>query len=155
MSGENKSVKDKFEEIENYLNKYEENLGLNSKKYLVLTDEQISRLMPCELDEYSADLANFGVFLQKEINKQTSKITFADSNIKRIVALEGNNYKTWSYEERKNLVIQGNESAKEYEKFRVYSQMKLDRLAYLPTKLSILGDKLERMANGKRSKNYG
>lgn len=160
MSGEHKSAKDKVFELEKELDEYEVKLGLPSRfnrtcDHLTMTNDDAERLIPDQANEIACDLSSYAIHIQREINKHTSRISVADANIKRIVAEECNNVRAPSYEERKNIIIATNEVAQEYEKIRLKSQLIIDRLSYLPTRISYLADKLSETANGKRRSKNG
>lgn len=160
MSGEAKSAKAKLTDLETDLDKYEEKLGLiinpRVPKYLNTTHAQMQGMSVEELEEAAFDLANYGAYLQKEMNKHTSRVNWAVANINPIVAKECNNVKAYSYEERRLMVIYGNEHTMKLEEIRMKSQACLDRLNFMNRRIDILADKFSKLHDSKQRRNkYG
>ena len=71
MSGEAKSATAKLSEVEAEFDQYEEKIGLviqpRISKYLNTTHEQMQAMSVEELEEAAFDIANYGIYLQKEM----------------------------------------------------------------------------------------
>lgn len=160
MSGEVKSVAAKLTELESELEQYEEKIGLTIQprisKYLNVTHEEMQKMSVEELEEAAFDVANYGIYLQKEMNKHTSRIGWATSNMNPIIARECNNVKGYSYEERKLAIIHNNEHTIKLEGIRVKSQLCYDRLNFMNRRIDFLSEKFSKLHDSKQRRNkYG
>jgi hypothetical protein len=159
VSGEIKSAKDKLSEFETKLDQHEEKIGLIIKprisNYLNVTNEEMRKMSKEELDEAAFDLANYGLYLQKEINKHQARVSYAEKEIRIILARECSNYKAYSFEERKLMAIQGNEHASKLEEIRCQEQILLDRLNFMNRRIDVLADRFASYGESKRRNKYG
>lgn len=160
MSGEGKSATAKLVELEAELDQYEEKIGLviqpRISTYLNITQEQMKAMSVEELEEAAFDLANYGIFLQKEMNKHTSRINWATSNMNPIIARECNNVKAYSFEERKLSIIHNNEHTVKLEGIRVKSQLCYDRLNFMNRRVDVLAERFSKLHESKQRRNkYG
>lgn len=162
MSGEVKSAADKLAELEEALDKYESKLGLPPRresliqcKYIDMEEDQIRAMLPEDLETAASVLADYGLHLQRAINKQFGRVGWAESNIRKIVAKECNNVRAPSYEERRLLVIHGNEYASALDKIREQAQAALDRLNFLNRRVEFKAERLSKLSETKRRNKYG
>ena len=160
MSGEEKSVIVKLDELESGLDKYEEKIGLvvqpRISQYLNVTNEQMKKMSVEELDEAAFDLANYGIYFQKEYNKHVSRVNWAEANIRAIVAKELGNVKAYSPEERKAAVVNYNEHAAKLESVRIREQACVDRLNFINRRIDVLADRFSHLKESKQRRNkYG
>lgn len=160
MSGEAKSAAAKLTELETELDQYEEKIGLivqpRVSTYLNVTQEQMKAMSVEELEEAAFDLANYGIYLQKEMNKHVSRIGWANSNMNPIIARESSNQKGYSYEERKLAIIHSNEHTIKLEAIRVKSQLCYDRLNFMNRRVDVLAERFSKLQESKQRRNrYG
>lgn len=82
---------------------------------LSLTYEQMSKMDREECCKRAYILAQYGLFIQKQINREAAKLSWLDENISRIVAKECDNYgdKFVKYEVKRDLVLANNTHAEE------------------------------------------
>jgi hypothetical protein len=154
-------VEEKWIEAEKILNDYSQSLGLNaiafnneSEKALNLTANEIKQLTPEEISIQSYILAHYSTFLQKEINRQTAKLKWANHNISVIVAKVGANYgdKWVKYEERKMLVVGDNEYAKILSDIALQASIRVEELSFLSSRISAMSDILDELHKTKKWK---
>lgn len=160
MSGEGKSAAAKLDELEDKLDKYEEKIGLvitpRISKYLNIEREQMQKMSVEELEEAAFDLANYGIFFQKEYNKHMSRVNWAEANLRLVVAKEANNVKAYSPDERKAAVILSNEHAYKLEQIRVNEQACVDRLNFINRRIDLLSEQFAKIKEGRQRRNkYG
>lgn len=160
MSGEAKSAIAKLADLEKNLDEYEEKIGLAIQprvtQYLNVSHEQMKAMSVEELEEAAFDLANYGIYLQKEMNKHTSRVNWANSNINAVVAREHNNVKGYSFEERKLSIVHGNEHTVKLEEIRVREQACIDRLNFMNRRVDVLAERFSKLQESKQRRNrYG
>jgi hypothetical protein len=160
VSGEAKSATAKLAELESKLDEYDEKIGLTIQprisQYLNIDQEQMKKMSVEELEEAAFDLANYGIYLQKEMNKHVSRVSWANSNINAIIARECNNVKGYSFEERKLSIIHNNEHALKLEEIRIREQACLDRMNFMNRRIDVLAERFSKLQESKQRRNkYG
>lgn len=158
MDGVVKSARDKLAELEERLDSYEKKVGLviapRESKYLNISLEEIKAMSAEELDEAAFDLGAYSLFLQKEINKHSTRVNWATANQKKIIAHECNNVRAPSFEERKLIIIDSNEGAAKLELIRIESQAVVDRFSFINHRIDFLAERVSRLKDTKRRNKY-
>lgn len=144
-------------ELEAVLDSYCQSNGIkytehNSEidNYLGMSRYELAKLSNEECGEISYILNAFAFHLQKEINKEQSRVNWAQAKIDLKVGDLAQQYKGYSYEERKRQAINNDDILRKLEEIRRYAQTRLDRLSYLPGQVNKMANSLEQL---QRSKN--
>lgn len=95
-----------------------------------------------ELGEAVYTLERFALSLQQAANRQQSRLTWAQARLSLVIAPDLPHQKAYSFDERKLLAIAANKKAMDLEAIRVEAQTRLDRLAYMATKVAALARSL-------------
>ena len=106
--------------------------------------------MAMECGEISYILNAFAFHLQKEINKEQSRVNWAQAKIDLKVGDLAQQYKGYSYEERKRQAINNDDILRKLEEIRRYAQTRLDRLSYLPGQVNKMANSLEQLQRSKK-----
>ncbi len=145
MDGEVNYAKQKLEKVNKALDEYEQGKGLTkcqphneADRYVNMKQEEIRKLTPEELGEAAVLLAQFSYHIQRALNEETSRVAWAEDEVKRAISGEVNQYQGSSYEERKLLAIKENEYARKMDYIRSYAKARADRLGYLSSKMEFL-----------------
>lgn len=143
------TVSERLAEIDKVLDGYEEQRGLKPSiakqkvsDYLDLSEDQLDKFTASECGNAAYMLSGFALHIQREINKEVSRVTWADTNLSILLADKLSKYHGVSYEERKNQAIKDNDYAMKLYKIKVYAQQRADRLSYLPSRIEYVASKL-------------
>lgn len=161
MSGESEYstlAKRRIEKRDGKIEEYENNLGLpslpdrkNECRYLKLNGEEISRFTPEQCGEAAAELAVYGVYIQRKLSRERGILRWLESRIDLAIASELNSYEGYySHSQRRSVAIVGNNYARELEEFRINSQLKVDILDGLTYQINQLCRVLLESQNAKR-----
>ena len=160
MSGQEglKKVNQRLEDLERVLLEFEKGVGLSieqspdASNALNLKKEQLSKMSPDECGELAYALAQQSAYLQKEINKYSQRIHWANTNIDSMICSQVDNYgsRYTTYDNRRMLAINDNEYTMKLYEISVQSQRVVDRLAYLPSKISYMSKTLLELQQTKR-----
>jgi hypothetical protein len=155
------NVKDRLEKLNAVLAEYERKSGLpnkpiehESEQYISITKAELKAMSADECGEAAVLLAQLSLYLQRIINEEHSRFSWAEESIKKIIAPMLSNYKAYSFEERKLCAINDNIEAQTLDKVRVNAKIRIDRMSYLATRIEFLSKTfldLQRSKNIKRS----
>lgn len=158
MSGEQESPKSTIEKLletsDRLLDEYCILRGLSpdmtvaqneAERYIKLSSGELKQLTADDCAEGSYLLESFAFYLQKEINIEQARLTWASKYLPMVVANEVDNYKGYSYEERKHKVIKNDEAAKKMYAIQIHAEQRINRLNYLVNRISKLGDTLKEL----------
>ena len=147
----------RLDELDTVLDGYVNSVGIkytspNNEvdKYINMSRIELCKYTREELGEIAYLLDAFAFHLQKELNKEQTRVNWAASNIALEVAKLAQQYKGYSYEERSKQAIDEHEGLRKLEKIRIYAQSRLDRLSYLPAKLNKMSDSLQQLQQSKK-----
>lgn len=153
------TIKNQLIELEKTLDDYDHKfllhkIHINSEieKILELREEQL-KILPKELCfTYGFLLCEFGLAIQKEQNRNLSKKKWAEHNLNIVIGREGNNYgdKYTKYEIRRAMIIVDNEYAKLLNNVIIQSDLYIEELNFLSTRISMLGEILNNYGRSKR-----
>lgn len=160
MSGQEglSKIDNKLADLERVLDEFEKGLGLSIEQNpdisyaLNLKREQLSKLSPEECGELAYVLAQQSTSLQKEINKYSQRVSWANTNIDSMICSHIDNYggRFTTYDNRRMLAIKDNEYTMKLYEVLVQSQRIIDRLSYLPAKISYMSRTLIELQQTKR-----
>jgi hypothetical protein len=145
------NTKDQVEQWDKVLDEYENSIGLNSYQanifseeelngYLHMTRDELEKTTPEICGEIAYRLGQFAFHIQRSINREISRINWADETIKDIIADEINNYKGYGYIEKSLQAIKHNDKAAALNKIKKYAKQRSDRLQYLANSVKHLSD---------------
>ena len=158
-----KTVNQKLESQLEILDNYGKSIGLNSIKF----NNDVEKILELSLEEirttsiedsltYSYALARYSGFLQKECNRHSSKLKWANHNLSIIVGKLYNNYgdKWTKLEERKIQIINDNDAAQSLNKIILENTLKLEELQFISTRINTMSNILLEYQKTKRSERY-
>tara|TARA_R110000765_G_scaffold425619_1_gene538938 strand:- start:131 stop:622 length:492 start_codon:yes stop_codon:yes gene_type:complete len=153
-------VEDRIEAVESMLEEYEKSVGVSlifkpegDIYHLNLRMDSLRKMSPEECGEFAFSLAQKSLYLQHEINKQTQRINWAKTNIDMMIAGNIDSYgsKYTPYENRKMLAIKDNDYTIKLYEVIVKAQQIIDRLSYIPNKISYMSKTLIELQTTKRN----
>lgn len=150
------------ESLDKLLDEYESGHGLGpnivndvGKDYMELTPQMLSKMSAEDCGHAAYFLEQRAMYLQREINKETARVNWAKSLLEKHTAKILDNYQGY-YNEKYQKAIANDVYLSKLNDIRIYAQARVDRLSYLPAKVSGMASKLDSMQQTKRrSTNYG
>jgi hypothetical protein len=145
------NTKEQVHEWDKVLDEYENTLGLGTYNsnafqeselngYLNMTRDELEKTTPEVCGEIAYRLGQFSFFVQRSINREISRVNWADESIKETIADEINSYKGYGYIEKSYQAIKHNEKAQALQKIKKYAQQRSNRLQYLANSIKHLSD---------------
>lgn len=153
-------VKERIRKIDELLDTYVSPLGIKYNQYLHIADiDRFLNLSMIEMNKMTSEdcaaaaylLNQYAHHIQKEINRETAHINFARKQLEIEVARHDANYPGFKYEERCQHAIVSDNYLYKLSQVEVWAQIRIDRLAFLPSRLNKMADSLESLG---RSKQY-
>jgi hypothetical protein len=151
-SGKNKSehtAEDKLLALEKILDEYDKKLGIKLTaneevvEYMDMGIEELRKLSPESCGEAAFVLAKEATFIQKEINKHKTRLTWANFHIDRTIADKLGQYdNSMSWNQKRTLAIRGNDYANKLHILSARAQYCIDRLSYFPGQLKFMAETL-------------
>jgi hypothetical protein len=151
------TIKERLGQLDRILDDFERPLGISVVGEDEITQEarRLLQLPPDAVRKFSARdccvaayvLSQYTHRLQQAINREQCRVTWAENSIRRLIAPRINNYRGYSFEERRLQAIYDDEAAQEYESTRVRSQLRIDRINYLANKTDNMIKSLLSMKN--------
>lgn len=163
MDNVDQTVNDKLNSELKLLDDYNKSVGLNVIKFnnevekiLELPLEEIRSLSAEDLSAYGYALARYSTFLQKENNRFSSKLKWANHNLLIIIGRNGHKYgdKWTKFEERKIMVINDNEAAQSLNKIVLEATLRLEELAFMSTRVNTMSNILLEYHKTRRADKY-
>lgn len=124
---------------------FEEKLGLprdcpialetRAREILTWEPSTYSHLAPEEYGEAALALMQFAFYLQRAVNREQGRVHYAEEQVRKLVGQRLGEHGGSSWEERRLATIYGNAQIAELEAGRVRAQLRLDRIAYLATRV--------------------
>jgi hypothetical protein len=156
-----KTADERLAELDRILDEYELRLGvpaLTGEDEVTTEARRVLDLPPSELRKMSAIdcgvaahvMEQFGRRVQQAVNREQARVTWADRSINRIIAKKVNNYKGYSFEERKLQAINDDDAASKLDEIRVKAQLRIDRISYLAARASGQAKTLLSIKNSKQ-----
>ena len=148
----------KIEEVDALLDDYQEKVGLridrnlDSVKYLNLSQTDLLRMGPDEVDIAAVALAQYNTYLQKILNKEVARVNWCEAYIKVSIAKSCPNFNAYSYEERRSLAIGDNDWSCKLNKLKIAAQSRVDRLTNISMALSTQIKTLLSLSQSKRAR---
>lgn len=140
---------ERMQKIEAILDEYECKLGLpkfneeysdsSAYFYLKLSRDQMEKLTIEQCAEAALTLSSLASHIQRAVNRETSRITWAKNYIKEIVCKTAHQYAgRWEHQEMQ--AIMDNDVARKLHDIQKYAQQRVDRLTYVSSGMKSMGD---------------
>lgn len=121
-------------------------------KYLTTSQERLQKLSASECNEAAFLLNREALFVQKERNILTGKISWANMTIDWVIGKRIDQYNQYlPYEKKRMLAVQDNDYCKILYGLVIQAQRYLDATSHLPNQLKNIADTLIELARSKRS----
>lgn len=164
MSVEKTSASDQLNYWDKILDEYEVGLGLPKyeagifneqelNEYLSMDRNVLEKLSPEDCAQISYRLAQFGLHIQRTINRELARYNWSEESIKETIADEINNYKGYGYIEKSSQAIKHNDKASSLNKIKKYAKQRSDRLSYIASSIKNLSDILLSIQKTKAKQN--
>jgi hypothetical protein len=145
------NTKEQVNEWDKILDEYEKGIGLGTYRadafpeeelnnYFQMSRDELEKTTPEVCGEIAYRLGQFAFHVQRSINRELSRLNWADETIKETIADELNNYKGYGYIEKAAQAIKNNEKATALNKIKKYAKQRSDRLQYLANSIKHLSD---------------
>lgn len=145
------NTKEQVGEWDKILDEYEQSLGLGSyrsdafpegelNQYLTMSRDELEKTTPEVCGEMAYRLGQFAFHVQRSINREVSRMNWADESIKETISEEINTYKGYGYVEKAYQAIKNNDKASALQKIKKYAKQRSDRLQYLANSIKHLSD---------------
>jgi hypothetical protein len=154
------SAEQRLIELDEILDQYEHVVGLPAciANEVEVEGTRIYNLSPAVLKKFTAVecgeaafvLRQFASHIQRSANREQARVTWAEESIKKIIAKTVNQYKGVSFEERKLQAVRDNDAASKLDAIRVRAKLRLERLAYMSSKIGDQAKSLESLQYAKR-----
>ncbi len=138
---ESDTVVQKLKDLEILLEEYEHRINLTVKPLKVeldITRDVLLKMSPLDINGYRWELSQYSLYLQKELNKQTSRYNWAETNLKRLLEKECDEYPGFKWEERQANAMNANSYAQQLHYLKVKAKAVIDRLSFLPNKIQMM-----------------
>lgn len=165
MNGQEESKKPeivvRMEQIEKILDEYENSKGLkiaivpnNIDKYLNMEEEDLHKMSAEECGNAAYLLNKMALYLQRVINKEQQRITWATNVIESMLVKKLNNYSAFKTDDKMKEAIQDDAVAQKLDSIRNFAKQRIDRLSYLPARVSGMANSLDSLQQTKRRQKY-
>lgn len=145
-------AKEALAQLDKILDEYESKHGLptaapktEAEKYLTMSVDDLRHLNQEDTAYGAVALSLYGFHLQKLYNKEVSRFNWADASIRRAITSEVGQYRAASADERKALAIKNNAYASKLEEIKINAQARIDRLAYIATKVELVAERYKEL----------
>ncbi len=124
------------------LDTYENQIGLppnlppgdegELQEYLIMDRQVIEAMSPDKAYSISVRMSQYGFYLQRCINRDKSILTWADSELTKLIAKHLSDYDQFTkYEAKVALICRENVAAQEIQDIKSYASQRIDRLSEL------------------------
>lgn len=126
------------------------------KKYFEMSRADLERMTKEDCSVAAYELAQYSFWIQRTLNRENSKLSWAESALEVYVGKVGKKYKTSTfikYEEIKNIVIADNSHAAALFKVKMEAKLKVDRLFFLANKVEFMSKTMMGLKHAKYDNN--
>ncbi len=163
MENEDVERKGEISKVESLLEEYtEEKLLLKKVKLpedarIDMTTDQLARMDIDQINDWRFEMAQYLLYLQKEINKHKSRSNWAAGALRTYISKKAVDCDGFLFEQKKANAMKNDNYAEKLDKLALKSQAALDRLEFLPNKIISLMDIAKDMSWARRNaeKNNG
>lgn len=121
-----------------------------ARRLLNMTPSLLRKMSAVDCAEAAFCLGQYAHRVQQAINREQGRVTWAAESVKRIIAKKVNNYKGYSFEERKLQAVNDDDAARKLEQIRVRAQLRIDRVSYLAARADGMAKTLLSLKNAKQ-----
>lgn len=160
MSGDEESIKKRLERMNEVLDKEETEIGLpplnfansenDAQHILVMRADVMSKLSSSECAEKAWVLREFSFHLQRAVNRKQAEIRWANDCITREITPKLAVTPGYSVEERRINACRGNDACEKYQIIIGNASLRVERLAFLSSKIDQMANTLFEMFKTKR-----
>ena len=160
MVSETLTITEQMDKIQAVLDEYEKGVGFNITyhensfndidTYMNMDRTALNKLMPEDCAEIGYRLSQQSFFIQKAINKEQSRLTWAQGSLNIIIAKEVNSYDKYiKHENKVCLICENNSAANKLQKIIQFAQQRVDRLSFYTNGLHNLSHSIENIGRAK------
>lgn len=156
------TVDEKIIDLDKVLDDFEKSCGLPSvghkdleteaKRLLESPPEVTSKMSSEECGQAAITLQKFAFFLQKTVNRETSKVKWAEASILKTISGDILFQKGYGFEERKLAAIKNNDAATKLQSLKIKHELRAERILYLSSKIESLSKAFLELQKSKRGK---
>jgi hypothetical protein len=159
MSGPTASSEERLRQIDALLDDYERSLGLpagtppmqsEATKLLEMEPSLLRKLTPEQAGEAAVILSVYAFHLQRAVNKEQSRVAWAEESIRKAITAQVGQQRGSSFEERKMLAVRGDDAASKLDRIRVQARLRVERLAFLARQAEAIVRSLLSLQQAKR-----
>lgn len=161
MEEKNRTPLDNLNRLDVLLDEYEGKNGLpqyveknnddNIKKYLSISREQMEAMSIEDCANAALILGGFSFYLQRTVNRESARMTWAENMLKKIIAGKENNFRG-SWDSQFQQAVNNDDYAKQLLKLKQYAQSRMDRLNYLSNSIRNMSDLFVNLQKAKAMK---
>lgn len=169
MSGkENLPITDKLAQIDAVLDEFSVKAGVppifdeakvneGLRLFGQISIDKLSKLTADELGELAIILSQIVLHIQQASNREFAKHTWLEEELNKYCAKEAPNYgnRYTPYDERKSLVIDGDDYAFRLHSAQRYTKMRMNRLSFIPQRVETLIKTILELQQTRRRNTYG
>jgi len=143
--------KEELEKWDNILDEYESSIGFYKytpdflsenelNLYFSMNRDALEKLSPEDCAQIAYRLSQFAFHIQRTLNREITRLNWAEETIKEVIANEINNYKGYGYVEKFYQAIKHNDKAGSLNAIKKYAKQRVDRLSYISNNIKNLAD---------------
>lgn len=161
MEDKNRTPLDNLNRLDVLLDEYEGKNGLpqyveknnddNIKKYLSISREQMEAMSIEDCANAALILGGFSFYLQRTVNRESARVSWAENMLKKIIAGKENNFRG-SWDSQFQQAVNNDDYAKQLLKLKQYAQSRIDRLNYLSNSIRNMSDLFVNLQKAKAMK---
>jgi hypothetical protein len=154
QSDENLKADEELTLSQEKLDEFEESIGLVNpvgfkpevSQYFKMNSAALQKLSREQCGEAAYELAQYSYWVQQTLNRENSKLAWADATLKVHIGKNSKRYrndKYISYEEVQNLVIADNSYAHSLFSLKMKAKLRIERLSQLATKIEFMSKTMQ------------
>lgn len=157
-----KTIDEKVSDLDTILDTFELSCGLPSvghkdleteaKRLLESPPEITSKMSSEQCGEAAITLQKFAFFLQKTVNRESSKMKWAEATMLKTISGDILFQKGYGFEERKLAAIKNNDAATKLQNLKIKHELRAERICYLSSKIESLSKAFLELQKSKRGK---
>lgn len=154
---ENQNIDQQVEQLDNILKNRKFPIKYNDDFVQIcnMRYDELSALSAEDCGMYAFILGQYSLYIQTQLNTETARAKWFKHKLNAIVAKCGQDYdKYLKFEERSSLVIRDNQAAFKLHFELLKSELIMEELSFLSSKISTLSQILLDLVNTKRRKEY-
>lgn len=156
----NPSLRERISALDQMLERWNDFLELPKTasrtidKYLSMTRNEIEAMTPELATAAAVDIKLYSYYLTKVINKNTARLKFCETELKRGIARESQNYSIWNWEDKRYVIIENNIYLSKLQDFIQECQARLDSVYGVTYILKELCESFKSVSYAKKSREF-